>query len=74
MRPCCCIPLNHVQIAEALATLVSNQGLRTAIRQRGFLRSREYTWERTARAYRALYRNVGGRPLTDEDKVLLGVT
>ncbi len=67
-------PLDHVQIAEALATLVSDQGLRTAIRQRGFLRSREYTWERTARAYRALYRKVGGRPLTDEDKVLLGVT
>jgi glycosyltransferase involved in cell wall biosynthesis len=67
-------PLDHVQIAEALATLVSDQGLRTAIRQRGFLRSREYTWERTARAYRALYRKVGGRPMTDEDKVLLGVT
>jgi glycosyltransferase involved in cell wall biosynthesis len=67
-------PFDHVQIAEALATLVSDQGVRTAIRQRGFLRSSEYTWERTARAYRALYRKVGGRPLTDEDKVFLGLT
>jgi hypothetical protein len=29
---------------------------------------RQYTWARTARVYRALYRQVAGLPLFDDDR------
>jgi glycosyltransferase involved in cell wall biosynthesis len=65
-------PLDCVQIADALAAVVRDREARASLRQRGFCRLGEFSWERTARAYRALYRKVGGRLLGEEDKALLG--
>jgi hypothetical protein len=31
----------------------------------------DFSWERTAKAYRAVYRRAACRPLTDEDRWLL---
>lgn len=64
-------PEDHVAIADALATLMVDTDLRARLRDRGRLRSQQFTWEQTARAYRAIYRRAAGRGLTDEDKRLL---
>jgi glycosyltransferase involved in cell wall biosynthesis len=64
-------PEDHVSIADALARLTTDADLRASLRERGRLRSDQVTWERTARAYRAIYRKVGGRELTPEDARLL---
>jgi hypothetical protein len=41
--------------------------LREALRQRGNARMPLFTWERTAKTYRAVYRQVARAPLSDED-------
>jgi len=41
------------------------------LRRRGSERIRLFTWERTAKMYRALYRQVAGVPLSEEDRALL---
>jgi glycosyltransferase involved in cell wall biosynthesis len=64
-------PEDHRAIADALAALATDPGLRASLRQRGQTRSRQFTWDRTARAYRALYRKVGGWPMSDDDRALL---
>jgi glycosyltransferase involved in cell wall biosynthesis len=58
-------------IAQALQTLWSDQGLRDRLIQAGLARSRQFSWEASARRTRALYRLVGGRTLSKEDGVLL---
>jgi glycosyltransferase involved in cell wall biosynthesis len=64
-------PEDHVAMAGALGALMTDSTLRTTLRNRGLRRSQQFTWEKTARAYRAIYRRVAGRELTDEDKRLL---
>jgi hypothetical protein len=39
--------------------------------ERGKKRLQDFSWERTARAYRAVYRRAAGITLTDEDQNLL---
>jgi glycosyltransferase involved in cell wall biosynthesis len=58
-------------IADALAQMAMNPGLREDYRQRGARRLQDFSWERTARAYRAVYRRAGGFPLSEEDRRLL---
>jgi len=41
-------PQNTGEIASALARLLSDEGLRRDLAQRGLARSRQFTWERTA--------------------------
>jgi glycosyltransferase involved in cell wall biosynthesis len=65
-------PDDPVAIADALAALITDADLRATLRDRGRRRSQEFTWEKTARAYRAIYRRVAGRDLTIEDKRLIG--
>lgn len=63
-------PLN---IASALRALWADGGMRAALAQRGLRIVGQYSWERTARVFRAHYRRLAGRPLTEEDKMLLEV-
>jgi glycosyltransferase involved in cell wall biosynthesis len=64
-------PTNVASIADALRQMATNVALREELRQRGSERIRLFTWERTAKMYRALYRQVAGVPLSEEDSALL---
>ncbi len=46
------------EIADAMRTVASNTELRRDLRERGLARSALFSWERTARATRALYEEV----------------
>ncbi|HEX9045373.1 MAG TPA: glycosyltransferase family 1 protein [Candidatus Limnocylindrales bacterium] len=58
-------------IADAVARLWRDEPLRTALVERGALRVRAFTWDRTARHFRAHYRRLTGRLLTDADRAVL---
>ena len=64
-------PLSVESIAAAVGEMVTNAQLREALTQRGAARLRNFSWERTAKAYRAVYRRAAGRALTEEDRWLL---
>ena len=64
-------PLSVDAIADAVAKMATNPGLREDLRRRGAKRLQDFSWERTAKAYRAVYRRAAGYPLSDEDKWLL---
>jgi len=65
-------PLSVEAIADALATMSTKPGLREDLVKKGARRLQDFSWERTARAYRAVYRRAGGHPLSEEDRWLLG--
>jgi glycosyltransferase involved in cell wall biosynthesis len=65
-------PWSVESIAEAIRRMSSDESLREALRQRGRRRLGDFSWERTSKAYRALYRYVAHWPMTDEDRWLLG--
>ncbi|MEM2045740.1 MAG: glycosyltransferase family 1 protein [Candidatus Bathyarchaeia archaeon] len=64
-------PTSVESIAKAIRCMASDTQLRTCLREKGASRIRLFSWERTAKMYRALYRKVAGRPLSDEDQCLL---
>ncbi len=64
-------PREPSSIAEAMLRLWNDDALRADLARRGAERVGRFTWDRTARTYRALYRQVGGMPLTSEDQDLL---
>jgi glycosyltransferase involved in cell wall biosynthesis len=64
-------PADPESIANALVRISRDATLRGTLRTRGIERARFYTWERTAKAYRALYRKVAGRPLSEEERQLI---
>ena len=64
-------PISIEEIKEAIYRMATNAELRETLRQRGFDRIKQFTWERTAKTYRALYRKLGDWTLTEEDKILL---
>jgi hypothetical protein len=51
--------------------MTSDEALRAEFRSRGFRRLRNFDGERTAKAYRAVYRRAAGVVLSDEDRHLL---
>jgi glycosyltransferase involved in cell wall biosynthesis len=59
------------EIAEALRSLWTDPTLRSALIERGQQRVAQFTWEKTARIFRAHYRRLSDRPLQDEDRSLL---
>jgi glycosyltransferase involved in cell wall biosynthesis len=65
-------PLSVECIAEALRRVSEDEGLRGELRIRGRARGERYSWERSARMYRALYRKVSGGRLAERDEALLG--
>lgn len=64
-------PGQPAQIADALHRLWTDPGVRETLVRRGRARASRFTWDRTARTFRACYREIAGRPLTDEDRALL---
>ena len=64
-------PLSVEAIADAVAQMATNPTLREDLRQRGTRRLQDFSWERTAKAYRAVYRLAAGCPLTEEDRRFL---
>jgi glycosyltransferase involved in cell wall biosynthesis len=58
-------------IADAMARLATDEALREELHQRGRRRMQDFSWERTAKAYRAVYRRAADFPLTEEDCWLL---
>jgi glycosyltransferase involved in cell wall biosynthesis len=64
-------PHSTEDIASSLLRMSKDAELREQLRARGKERVRIFTWERTAKAYRALYRKVAGVSLSEEDHHLL---
>jgi glycosyltransferase involved in cell wall biosynthesis len=64
-------PWNVEAIADALARMATDTALRETLRLHGRRRLADFSWERTATAYRAVYRRAAGRALSGEDAALL---
>jgi glycosyltransferase involved in cell wall biosynthesis len=64
-------PNSPVAIAEAIAAMATDPSLRADLSRAGRERVREFTWERTAKTYRAVYRRAARRALNEEDRALL---
>jgi glycosyltransferase involved in cell wall biosynthesis len=64
-------PRDTGAIASALERLWNDAPLRADLGERGRRQVARFTWDRTARHYRAVYRRLAGRALTDEDKAIL---
>lgn len=64
-------PLSVEAIANAIRQMATIPSLREDLRLRGARRLQDFSWERTAKAYRAVYRRAAGKVLTEEDRWLL---
>lgn len=64
-------PLDVVDMAQAVYRLWSDRALCDQLVDRGRLKVGRYDWVRTAGIFRAHYRRIAERQLTDEDKALL---
>lgn len=65
-------PFDVEAIADALARMATGEDLRKELRRRGATRLEDFSLERTAKAYRAVYRRAAGLALGEEDRQLLG--
>jgi glycosyltransferase involved in cell wall biosynthesis len=54
-------------IAGAIGRLWTEEELHNSLSRKGIARASRYSWDRTARIFRAHYRRLAGRPLTEED-------
>jgi glycosyltransferase involved in cell wall biosynthesis len=64
-------PLSVEAIAAAMVQLAADAPLRERLIAAGRSRLADFDWQRTAKAYRAVYRKLADRPLTEEDRRLL---
>jgi glycosyltransferase involved in cell wall biosynthesis len=64
-------PRNVEDLAQALARMATEGGLRRRLVEQGHRRVRDFDWDRTARAYRAVYRRTAGLVLGEEDAFVL---
>jgi glycosyltransferase involved in cell wall biosynthesis len=64
-------PLQSEEIAGAIAELWLNETVRRRLVASGRLSVSRFSWDRTVRAFRAHYRRIAGRVLSDEDRGLL---
>ncbi len=64
-------PYSIDEIAAVIIKMTSDQKLRENLVQNGNKRLKIFSWERTAKAYRAVYRRLARVPLTEEDVWLL---
>jgi glycosyltransferase involved in cell wall biosynthesis len=64
-------PNDVESIADAVGKLATDADLREMLGKRGRRRLGNFGWERTARAYRAVYRRAARVPLMEEDRRLL---
>jgi glycosyltransferase involved in cell wall biosynthesis len=65
-------PFDVTGVARALARMATEEGLRNELRRWGARRLEDFSLERTAKAYRAVYRRAAGLGLGEEDRWLLG--
>jgi glycosyltransferase involved in cell wall biosynthesis len=64
-------PHDPASIGDSLARLWSDPALCDELREKGRSRLAHFDWARTARAYRAVYRNTAGQRLSDDDRAIL---
>jgi hypothetical protein len=64
-------PTSVESIADAVGRMWSDASLRDDLRRRGACRLKDFSPERTAKAYRAVYRRAAGLALGEEDRWLL---
>jgi glycosyltransferase involved in cell wall biosynthesis len=64
-------PSKPGEIADAIYRLWIDASLRSVLLERGKQRVLIFTWEKTAKMFRAHYRRIAGRRLTEEDCALL---
>ena len=64
-------PYSIPAIADAICRMATDSNLRAELVRRGQQRLQDFTWERTAKAYRAVYRRAARRFLTEEDRWIL---
>jgi glycosyltransferase involved in cell wall biosynthesis len=64
-------PDDTEQIADRIWRLWTDPELRSALSGRGRVRGEMFSFDRTARLFRAQYRRLAGRPPTEEDRILL---
>lgn len=64
-------PYSIPAIADAIGRMATDANLRAELVRKGQQRLQDFSWERTAKAYRAIYRRAAGRPLTEEDRWIL---
>lgn len=65
-------PDNPEEIADCIARLWSDASLRKSLAESGRRKIAGTSWNHTARIFRAHYRRIGRRPLSEEDRALLG--
>jgi glycosyltransferase involved in cell wall biosynthesis len=58
-------------IAGAIARLWTEEDLRESLSEKGIVQASHFSWDRTARIFRAHYRRLAGRPMTEEDTHLV---
>jgi glycosyltransferase involved in cell wall biosynthesis len=63
-------PESPEEIADCVRRLWSDEGLRGDLVARGKARAGQFSFDRTARIFRAHYRRIAGRQLSDEDRIL----
>jgi glycosyltransferase involved in cell wall biosynthesis len=64
-------PSDSAAIADAMARVWADDRLRERLISDGRARAARFSWDHTARMFRALYRTLGGRELSAEDRALL---
>jgi glycosyltransferase involved in cell wall biosynthesis len=64
-------PNDAGEMAHQLQRLWTDPELRATLRERGKRRAAEFSFDHTAKLFRAHYRQVGQRPLSDQDRILL---
>jgi glycosyltransferase involved in cell wall biosynthesis len=65
-------PSDPAAIAAAIGDLWTDESKRDELARRGSARAAMFSWEHTARIFRAHYRRLANRGLTEEDLELLG--
>jgi len=64
-------PYSIPAMADAIRRMATDANLRVELVQKGQQRLRDFSWERTAKAYRGVYRLAARRPLAEEDRWIL---
>jgi glycosyltransferase involved in cell wall biosynthesis len=64
-------PDDAEQMANRIWELWDDPELRSTLAERGRRRAESFSFDRTARLFRAQYRRLAGRPATEEDRILL---
>jgi glycosyltransferase involved in cell wall biosynthesis len=64
--------LDPTAIAAAIGDLWTDESRRDELARRGSARAAMFSWDHTARLFRAHYRRLADRELADEDLELLG--